>query len=83
MVNSYTMDRFRILPNTASTFCVRMSISLSISAKVSNKNPYAMDIFKFFPNTALRFVDASRDKPERRPLSVLSLRLSRRRAFAR
>jgi len=30
----------------------------------------------------LRFVDASRDKPERRSLSVLSLRLPRRRAFA-
>ena len=30
-----------------------------------------------------RFVDASRDKPERRPLSVLSLRLPRSRAFAR
>ena len=29
-----------------------------------------------------RFVDASRDKPERRTLSVLSLRLPRRRAFA-
>ena len=29
-----------------------------------------------------RFVDASRDKPERRALSVLSLRLPRSRAFA-
>ena len=29
-----------------------------------------------------RFVDASRDKPERRPLSVLSLRLPRSRACA-
>ncbi|HJF32942.1 MAG TPA: hypothetical protein K8V56_14365, partial [Sporosarcina psychrophila] len=29
-----------------------------------------------------RFVDASRDKPERRALSVLSLRLPRSRVFA-
>ena len=33
---------------------VRMSISLSISAKVSNKNPYTMDRIRIHPNTELQ-----------------------------
>jgi len=37
---------------------------------------------EFFLIPLRRFVDASRDKPERRPLSVLSLRLPRSRVFA-
>ena len=40
------------------------------------------DEIELLPIPLWRFVDASRDKPERRPLSVLSLRLPRRRACA-
>jgi len=60
----------------------RKHISLSIIAEEIKKSSIR-DGFRNPAYTARRFVDASRDKPERRPLSVLSLRLPRSRVFAR
>jgi len=61
----------------------RKRISLSIIAEEINKIP-VQGVDSEILHIPLRcFVDASRDKPERRPLSVLSLRLPRRRAYAR
>ncbi|HJF31845.1 MAG TPA: hypothetical protein K8V56_08700 [Sporosarcina psychrophila] len=43
---------------------------------------YMRDALEILLIPLRRFVDASRDKPERKALSVLSLRLPRSRAFA-